>query len=177
MKYFIGYLIEGEAAEWHRDLTKEISEKFGLWEIHEKIPPHVTIFRLLGVEDPELVRSLLRDWVSKQNTIGAINICGFDRFDDRVVFAKVEIDEQVRKIGEDLRSKIKEIPGMPPEDFPIWNPHATLTNWVEPEEIEKVWNYVNTLEKPNFTLPFNNITLFKFGGDRSWEVEEVFRFG
>jgi 2'-5' RNA ligase len=174
MKYFVGYLIEGEAAEWHRNLTKEISEKFGLWKIHEKIPPHVTIYRPFEREDVEPIKKLLNSWSVGQDIKGNLNISGFDRFDDRVVFAKVEVDEQTRKIGENLRSKIKEIPGMPLEDFPIWNPHATLMNWIEPEDIEKVWEYVNTLEKPNFIISFNNVTLFRSDGDKKWVVDEVF---
>ena len=78
----------------------------------------------------------------------------FNHFDDKVVFEKVEADQSIQDIIEELRSSLKKIPGMPMpgEDFPVWYPHATLANRLSPEEISQIWNYVLTLEKPNFIV-------------------------
>ncbi len=177
MKYFIGYLIEGEAAKWHIGVAKNISEKFNTWKIHEKLPPHITVFYLSEVEEIEAVKDFLKIWIHDKKVPGNFIIRDFDHFDDRVVFAKVEPDLSVRNMAEDLIKKIKEIPGMTQEDFPIWHPHATLANKLSPEEINTVWEYVQTLERPNFILPFNNVTIFRFEGDMKWGVEESFKLG
>jgi 2'-5' RNA ligase len=174
MKYFVGYLISGEAAEWHINLAKSISEKFGTWKIYEKLPPHVTIFYLSELEDLTPVRELLQNWTKEKTTPGNLVISDFDRFDDRVVFAKVEPDNEARDMAEELIRKLKEIPGMTQEDFPVWHPHATLAYKLTPPEINQIWEYVQTIPKPNFSIPFDNVTIFRFEGDMKWVAEESF---
>lgn len=173
MRYFIGFAIRGDVGAWHTSLVKDISEKFDTWKLHEKIPPHVTVFQTFETENPAPVKELLRDWARSRKIRGAIAITGFGRFDDRVVFAKIEPDEAAKNETEDLRGKIKALPGMPIEEFPEWHPHATMMSKVPPETIEKIWEYVSTFEEPHFVLPFNNVTLFRFEGDGKWIAEEV----
>ncbi|MDP2641676.1 MAG: hypothetical protein Q8P21_00040, partial [bacterium] len=60
------------------------------------------------------------------------------------------------------------------ELFPDWHPHATLANFLNPEEFESIWNYVLTLPKPNFSIPFNNITLFRSTDNEGWEIQDCF---
>ncbi|HEY4505325.1 MAG TPA: 2'-5' RNA ligase family protein [Candidatus Paceibacterota bacterium] len=176
MKYFIGYLIQGEAAKWHSSLAKSISEKFNTWKIYEKLPPHITIFYLSDIEDVEPTRSFLKNWISDKKVSGNFTISDFDRFDDKVVFARTEPDSSVRTTAEELIRKIKEIPGMTQENFPFWHPHATLMNRVSEEEIKMIWDYVATVERPNFVIPFDNVTIFRFEGDMKWGVDESFKF-
>lgn len=172
MRYFIGYLIQDEAATWHFNLVKNISEKFNTWKLHEKIPPHITIFPPFETEDIDEIKKLLRDWTTNKTPQGNFTLSGFDHFDDNVVFAKIDTDESIRASIEELKKEIKKFPGMPEDNHPIWHPHATLMNKLSPEEIRNIWNYVSDLEKPNFPLPFDNITIFRFDADRKWVVDE-----
>lgn len=171
---FIGYLMRGGAAEWHRRTSKEISEKFGTWKIYEKIPPHITIFQPFDTNDLSPAKNVLKEWKKKEKTPGNFLMNDFGHFDDRVIFAKIEAENPVKEEVEKLRRDIKNIPNMPKEDFPIWHPHATLINRLPAQKIKEIWNYVSKLEKPNFILPFDNVTIFKFTGNRRWETEEVF---
>ncbi|MBX4189379.1 2'-5' RNA ligase family protein [Candidatus Parcubacteria bacterium] len=173
MKYFIGHLISGKAAEWHTNTAKKISEKFNTWKIYEKIPPHITIFYPEGVEDINAIRNYIQDWTRKNKALGSFRLSEFDRFDDRVVFAKVEADESAIKAIEDLRKGLQDMTGIT-EDFPNWHPHATLAYKLSPEEINKIWEYTNELDKPNFTLLLNNITIFRYAEDQKWVVDESF---
>jgi 2'-5' RNA ligase len=177
MKYFIGYLIRGEAAEWHAKLAKEISEKFGLWKIHENIPPHVTIFYPEGVEDISEIKDYIKNWTENNKASGNFYLNGFDHFYDKVVFGNIEADDIVTKSVESLREGIRNLAHIENESFPDWHPHSTLMNRVGSEEINEVWEYVNALEKPNFTLPFDNVAIFKFVVDRKWEVDSMLDFG
>jgi 2'-5' RNA ligase len=174
MKYFIGYLISDEASEWHINITKKISEEFNTWKIYEKIPPHITIFYPEGVEDITDIRNYIKDWAEKNKITGNFYINGFDHFDDKVVFAKIDADESVIKTVNNLREGIRTISNIKNEAFPNWHPHSTLINKISPEEINKVLKYAYELDKPSFRLPFNNITIFKYTDDQKWVVEETF---
>jgi len=176
MNYFIGYLISGEVSTWHINLTKDISDKFSTWKIYEKLPPHVTIFYPFSTNNIENIRNLLKDKTQDKIIPGNFEMSDFGHFDDKVVFAKVEADQHSREIVEELRKSLKEIPEMPKNEFPDWHPHATLANRLSSQEINQIWDYVLTLEKPSFTLQFDNVTIFRFEGDRKWVVEESFKF-
>ena len=139
MKYFIGFLLQGEVSEWHSATAKKISDEFNTWKIYEKLPPHITIFYPEGVEDITDTRNYIAEWVKNNKIPGNIHVSGFDRFDDRVVFAKTDVDEAVGKVVEDLRKNIKVVSGVTKEDFPIWHPHATLAYQLTPVEIENIW--------------------------------------
>ncbi len=173
MKYFIGYLISDKAAEWHSNTAKKISEEFNTWKVYEKIPPHITIFYPEGVEDISAIRNYIQKWTEKHKISGSFRMSEFDHFDDRVVFAKVEADESTIKLVEDLRKGLKDMTGIA-EDFPTWHPHATLAYKLSPKEIHKIWEYTNQFDKPNFTLPLDNITIFRYEGDLKWVVDESF---
>ena len=174
-KYFIGYLIEGEAATWHIELAKNISKRFGTWELHKKVPSHITIFQSFKTEDINPVKSILRDWIHTRPIPGSLALSGFNHFEERVVFASVDTDASSKQAIEELRGALRQIPTMPIEDFPVWHPHATLANHVSAQEINQIWDYVLSLKKPNFTLPLNNVTLFRFEENQKWVIEESFR--
>jgi 2'-5' RNA ligase len=175
MRYFIGYLLDGEAARWHAEAAREISEKFETWPLNEKIPPHITIYRPFDSSDLSGVKKLLKEWLETAVPT-RILISGFDKFEHGVVYARVEIDEKIKESVEELRRKLGQIPGMPEEDFPVWHPHSTLANYLSQEELNQVWQYVQTLPKPNFNLLMNNVTIFRSEGERSWTVDTAFQY-
>lgn len=176
MKYFVGYLLKDEAAKWHINTAKGISDKFNTWKIYEKLPPHITIFYLGDTENVSNIKDFLRNWAERVQIPGNFYLSGFGRFDDRVVFAKVEADRVVVELVEGLRTKIKEISGITREDFPDWHPHSTLAKELTSEEIHNIWSYTTNLEDPDFTLPFDRVTIFKSLGGKKWMADESFRF-
>ncbi len=171
MKYFIGYLIPEPASTWHINLAKDIADKFNIWKIYERVPPHVTIYYLSELENIETVKYFIKAWIKDKKISGNFTIKDFGHFEDRVVFAKTESDDPIRSMIEELIKNIKLIPNMIKEDYPVWHPHATLAHKISPEEVKAIWEYVSNLEKPNFILPFDNITIFRFE-DEKWVIEE-----
>src|SRR3989344_5293557 len=97
MEYFIGYLIQGDAKTWHREVSKKISEKFKTWEIHEKIPPHITIFRPFNTGDINSVKSLLLEWAHNYSGSDIFNMVDFGYFDEKVIFAEMVTNESLVK--------------------------------------------------------------------------------
>lgn len=173
MRYLIAHLIPGEVSVWHNELMREISDKFGTWKIYEQLPPHITIYRPVEMDDIRSVEKLIHDWLREVKALGDITMAGFDRFDDRVVFAKTEVSKSTMNRVLDLRNKIKNLPNVLVEDSVDWSPHATLAYKLTPPEINKIWDYVMTKEKPNFYFPFNNITILRYGKNK-WDVEKTF---
>lgn len=174
MKYFIGYLIQGEAAQWYVKFTKNISDRFDTWKIYEKIPPHITIFQPFDIDNIESILNLLNTWSKSQEIRGNIVISGFDRFDDRIIFAKVASNSSISIAVRNLKKQLQAIPKMPEEDYPRWHPHVTLADRLDSEKIVAIWKYISILEVPNFILPFNNIALFSYSGDKVWQVDKLF---
>ena len=176
MRYFIGYLLQGTVGEWHTNTAKEIADKFNTWKIYEKLPPHLTICYPEDLSNIDItdIRNYLKDWIQNNKISGNFYISGFNRFEDRVVFAKVESDNSVCEVVKDLRQGIRNISNIPNESFPEWHPHATLANKLTSKEINEIWEYTKLLDRPNFVVPFNNLTIFKYLGDREWVVDEYF---
>jgi 2'-5' RNA ligase len=63
---------------------------------------------------------------------------------------------------------------MPQTDHPVWNPHATLASKQTKEEIRIIWNYVSSLPKPDFIMPFNNVCIFRLNEQKVWVVEKKY---
>jgi 2'-5' RNA ligase len=177
MSYFVGYMLEGAVAEWHREVAKNISEHFGTWKVHEKVAPHLTIFYPFDTEEVDTLSNLLEGYCEAQAMPGTISVTDFGRFDDNVVFAKAEAGAEINAVVHELQDLLSEVPLVPRRGFRAWNPHATLAHKVPKETMHKIWEYVQTLPKPHFILDFDNITLFRYEGERKWSVEKIFRFG
>jgi 2'-5' RNA ligase len=177
MRYFIGYLIQGEAARWHIELSKEIASKFKIWNISEKNPPHLTIYYPFETEDISPIKIFLRKWLHDHPISGNVTLSGFSHFENRVVFVDVNIDDSVRKAVEDMKIDLRKI--IPPRSInnvnytTTWNPHATLAYKISEEKIIEILDYVKDFESPTFTKPFDNITVFVWS-DNKWLIEESF---
>lgn len=175
MKYFIGHLIEGEAVLWHNTITKDIAEKFNIWKMYEKGPPHITIFYPFETEDIGPVANTIKQWLINKNIVGNFSITDFGYFDNSAVFATVRIDPAVKNLLDELKNLLTKIPGMPEDRFPLWQPHATLAYKISPEQIKEIWAYTHTLKKPNFINSFSNITIFRFENEKQWVVDKYFK--
>lgn len=173
MQYFVGHLIEGEAGTWHATITNDIAEKFDTWRIQDICPSHITLFSTFEAENSKVVEDVINAVLSDAH-VGNYSIFEFDHFEDRAVFAKIRPDANVISLVQKLRGSLEQIPDIPEDKHPYWEPHATLAFRLPPEEITKIWNYVLTLKKPDFTASFDNIAIFRFENEK-WIVEKVFR--
>jgi 2'-5' RNA ligase len=177
MKYFVGYLIRGQAAKWHTALSDDIANKFNIWRISDKNPPHITIYYPFEIEDISRVKNFLNGWISDHRMLGSVSISGFDRFEERVVFVKVRINDDTEKEIQKLQKALCEIAPLRDTraDQLGWHPHATLAYKIPEEKINEIWRYVKTLDTPKFVIPFDNISIFKWEVDK-WTIEESLNF-
>lgn len=169
--YFVGYLIRGEAGLWHTGVVRDVSERFHSRRLYEKVPPHLTLYRPFKTDDIEGVRSILHTFALSLPW-GEVHVDGYGRFDDKVVYATALVEEKTKTRVIELQKALYALPGMPENRDP-WNPHATIAYRMPGEMIERIWQYVVGIPRPDFKLSFDNLALFRLEGTR-WQVEAVF---
>lgn len=168
MQYFLGIHLTGEAGDYLHRLTGQIAERFGTWALHERVPPHITLFRPFDADATELeqVQEIVQQWLA-QTPAESLTISGFDRFDDKVVFAAVQASTDFCQKVEALQRELEKLPQMPPER-PAWHPHASVARLLPPEQIERIWEYVGTLEPFCFSFPVESVTVFHHPERGKW---------
>jgi 2'-5' RNA ligase len=174
MIYFIGYLAPHEVAVWYENITKDISEIFDINKIYEYIPAHITIIPPFETSDVTVIEKYIEQWINNNATKESFKISDFGHFDDRVVYADVIAGAKMRESVSDFCLHFKETGIIPISTYPLWHPHITLANHTTPDKIERIKEYVAAREKPDFVVPFNNITIFQRTDDAKWVVHKLF---
>jgi 2'-5' RNA ligase len=175
MRYLVAYLIGGEAGAYHEELTKTLSERFGVKPLHEHIPPHLTCKAPFETDNPEGVKQALHEF-SREHSACPLELCGFGGFQDtKVVYVGVEENPRVQTVVRDLRSHLRPV-GLPFEEYEK-NVHfyASVARFLTPEQYEDIWEHVQALPEPRFTLAFDHIALLANDGNR-WVVDTIYPF-
>jgi 2'-5' RNA ligase len=166
MRYFVGYLTEGEIVDYHTSLIEDIKDRFEIDDRTPRSPTHITLYRPFGEERLEDVGEVISQWIKRNKIPGIFKISGFGKFDEAVIFIKPEPDASIINAVTDLRNHIENIQGMVPQDFPTWNPHITIIRKQPPEIIKQIWQYLSSIERPEFVVSFDNVSIFRLEEDR-----------
>jgi 2'-5' RNA ligase len=163
-RYFIGYLIQGSAAEYYRKITADLSEKFGIKNLSLRLPPHFTFKPPFDADDLEDVKKFV-DVLSKEVKNLPIVFDGFGRFSEnnRTIFLKVREDEELLMSVEKIVDRLEKVGG---NRLKIPKPvhlHASIARGLTPRQSKEIWAYLMTLPAPHFEMRFDNITVFELG--------------
>ncbi len=173
MKYLICYLIGGEAKLKHEYITGDLSARFGIPDLALKVPPHVTLFRPLVLENADVIKSIVEEFWMINAGSGSFNMNMFGCFRTDVVFAGIFPDESVYEavgvLREEIRKKISA-----KEDYPDWKPHASLATDLEKEKFDAIYSYMRC-HTMSYRIPFDNVTILRKGSDGTWELEVEYR--
>lgn len=174
MLYLAAYLIRGEAGDWHRRLTGEIAEKFGVLDLAKRIPPHLTLFPPTDLSDPGNMKKVVSRWTEQLGAHSRPDMVlnGLGYWGRRVVYAEISVSESIRQRVAELRAGLDEELGTAVQRQ-TWLPHASLARKSRSEKIDRVREYVSGLEKPYFILPLDQAAVLRYQ-DGKWEEEEVF---
>lgn len=176
MKYFAGYLIEGEAAEYYQKITFHLSHRFGIKNLSEYVSLHLTLKPPFETEDIVPFEKLLEETAIKEETI-PFAIQGFERFglSSRTIFLDIEKNPSLQEKCEKILHTLADFgDNKRAEPLPL-KLHASVARHLTPEESQKVWDYVSSLPAPHFDLQFNNLTLFIFKNN-CWEIQKIYHF-
>lgn len=173
MKYFIGYLIKGQAKEYQEELINKISEKFNIRNLNEHVPAHFTIKSPFNTNDIKHVEKILKRFCSKEKTF-KIRINNIGNFNRRVVYLGGEFSSESTGTFRRLADKLRTIPWMRFEKYDLLedNFHSTLARAKDSNQFKEIMNFLYE-ERPDLDADFDNITIFQKGKD-NWKVYKKF---
>ena len=174
MKLVIVYLIKGKAEKYHKQLVKEVGPKFGeKYMIENPLPSHVTLKSPFETNNIKEIEKLLEEFVKTEKQ-SKIEINGFKNFKRFVAFLNTKFSKQTLKTQKHLLKKLQKI-GIKSHEFDKkFKPHATISYGNTKTSFNNIWNYLKTLDKPNFDLKLNNIAIMK-KGKKYWKVYKEFK--
>lgn len=176
MKYFAGYLIEGEAGGYYKKVTADLSSHFGIKDLSKHIPPHLTLKPPFETEDITPFEKIIEGLVEKEEVL-PFSIDEYGRFnlESETIFLSVQQQQNLQEKAEKILSTLADFGNnQKPVHLPL-KLHASIARHLTPHKSQEIWEYVSSLPVPHFDLQFDNLTLFVFQND-NWEVRKIYRF-
>ena len=175
-KYFVAYLLEGGARHYHLSLTKELSDRFYIAPLHERVDPHITIknfeannYEIAGVE------SVLERLARAAEPV-PLTIEGFGRFGYKTLFLDVQKSRQATLFARECINELNQlswIRSLPHEGEKL---HASVARFLQAKQSKRIWRLLSKKETPHFKMHLNTITVLKKPG-RRWQVHREFVLG
>jgi 2'-5' RNA ligase len=174
MRHVVVCIVKGAAGEFNNNLRKELFEKFKAKS--SKLPAHFTIkapFEYEG-EINELV-GVLKDF-SKAAKAEPFTIDGYEHFDDRVIYMKVNMSKEAKAVHDKL---IDDMSKMSYIDFDKKDGknkifHITLASKKLKPLYNRVWDYVQQYPC-EFKCLFDNVTIYRWE-EETWKLYKEFIF-
>lgn len=176
MKYSIVYLLGGEAKKYQENLMKDISERFNVQNLNEKIMPHITFKSPFRTDDISDLEKRL-DKFTRKNKSSEISINGFGSFNEEVLYLNVEFSERAKKTFRRLNKKISDLDYIDFNEYDNLedNFHSTLAITENRNKFNKIKNYLEDNYNPGFDLDFDNIAVIKKHElKREWEIDKIY---
>lgn len=172
MRYVIVCVVKGEAGDFNNNLRKEIFKKFNAKS--SKLPAHFTI-KAPFEYDKEItdLNKIIEDFCDYEKN-EEFSIDGYDHFDDRVIYMKVNMSKEAKNLHDRLIDKMSEIPYIEfdKKDGKNKTFHVTLASKKLKPIYSKVWEYIQQYNC-EFQCAFDNITIYKWE-EGTWKLYKEF---
>jgi 2'-5' RNA ligase len=173
MRYVIVCVVKGEAGDFNNNLRKEIFKKFKVKS--SKLPAHFTIKAPFeyGNEITDLDKAL--EEFSENEKSEPFSIDGYDHFNDREIYMKVNMSIEAKEIHDRLIDKMSEIPYIEfdRKDGKNKTFHVTLASKNLKFMYDKVWKYIQQYPC-EFRCYFDNVTIYKWE-ENTWRLHKEFK--
>lgn len=174
MRYVIVSVVNGEAGDFNNNLRKELYKNFKARS--SKLPAHFTIkapFEYDG--DINDLEEVIENTMKNKGAI-PYDIKGYDHFDNRVIFMKVDMSKEGKKFHDELIENMSKIPYIEfsKSDGKDKVFHVTLSSKRIAPIYNELWEYVNKY-KCDFQCSFDNICIFRWE-DNTWKLFREFKF-
>lgn len=162
MKYFIAHLLSGDAKQYHAGLTRDLTSKYLVVPLHDRIPPHITIKPPFETDESGIkeVERVLRSFAGNEHSIPLV-IDGFGRFGFRTVYMdvykSVEAVSLVRRLIHTLNTNISWMPAYPLEGNKL---HASVARFLNRKQFRRIWRGLRLL-RPRFESTLDTIVILK----------------
>ena len=171
MRYVIVSVVKGSAGKFNNNLRKEVFEKFQAKS--SKLPAHFTIKAPFECEDINEVDKVVENFCKKHKK-SSYHIKGYDHFDDRVIYMKVNMSKEGKKLHDNLIDELSKIEyiNFDKKDGKNKIFHVTISSKKIQKIYDKLWDYVSYIPC-DFKCDFDNISIFKWE-DNTWKLHKEF---
>lgn len=178
--YMIGFVLQGEAYKFHKELIEQISRKFGVDKpARTKIPAHITFkapFMFNGTQI-ELVEAAVKNAIALTYSSN-FSITGYGTFENKVVFTNVTASQTMKIFHEKLFEELRNVKGVefkPEERLRDYQYHSTLATGIRDEKLGKdILTYLNEeYPNPSFSQDFNALTILVYEGHH-WKIHKTY---
>lgn len=169
MRYVIVSVVKGKAGNFNNNLRKEIFNKFKAR--FSKLPAHFTIKSPFETDNVSDLENLL-DTFSKHHKATPYKINGYDKFDKRVIFMKVIMSDEGKRVHDILIDSLSNLPyiNFDSHDGKDKTFHVTISSKKIQHIFSELWDYV-TRFSCDFQCSFDNICLYKWE-DNTWKLHK-----
>ena len=144
MRYFIAYVIKGEAGEYHKKLSDTIAQQFNYKPLSKKVPPHLTLKAPFEADtNIKEIENLISNFIAHKHAHELL-LEGFGSFRGEVIFMDVKPSQEATILINNLTNELKKITWLPFERFEtqegVAHLHATLAYADIKENFNKIKN-------------------------------------
>ncbi|OOM78158.1 hypothetical protein CLPUN_20170 [Clostridium puniceum] len=174
MRYVIVCVVKGEAGDFNNNLRKELLKNLNAKS--SKMPAHFTIkapFEHKGEIDE--LNDILEKF-TKNAKAEPFSIAGYDHFDDRVVYMKVNMSKEAKAVHDKLIENMSTISYINFEEKDGKNKifHVTLASKKLKFLYNKIWDYIQKYPC-EFQCFFDNVTIYRWE-EETWKLYKEFKF-
>ncbi len=169
MKYFIGYLIKGEAQKYHHKICSELSNKFEIKYLPATIPSHLTLKAPFEIDNIRIIEEKIEEFLIETKKV-KLMLNGFGHFGKEVIFMDIKPNREMSNTHKKLVSKLKEIKilewkELENKDLKF---HLTVATKGIKLEFDEMWKYLS-IHNPSYHLEFDNVAILKYESGK-WVV-------
>ena len=171
MRYVIVSVVKGEAGNFNNNLRKEVFEKFHAKS--SKLPAHFTIKAPFECENTDYMDNIIENFCKKHKK-ALYNIKGYDHFDDRVIFMKVNMSKEGKILHDELIDELDKVSYINFDKHDGKNKifHVTITSKKIQKIFNEIWDYVSYIPC-EFDCEFDNISVYKWENN-TWVLHKEF---
>jgi len=177
MKYFIAHLLSGDAKTYHERVTRELSARFRIVPLHERVPPHLTIKIPFEATDEQIkdVEKVLRSF-ARMHRPHPFSMKGFGHFGFRTIYMDVPKGDVVFTARKCLATLRTNAPWLPPAPLEGNKLHASVARFLSRRQFKRIWRVLTVANEPCFETSFDNISILR-KDDSRWVVASRIAFG
>lgn len=172
MRYVIVCVVEGEAGTFNNHLRTELWEKMQVKS--SKLPAHFTIKAPFEYEGKLTELEQRLETFCQTQQAAPFKLEGYDHFDNRVIYMKVNMSEEGEALHERLIEELEQIPYIEfnKQDGKDKIFHVTVSSKKLQPVYQEVWTYVQNYPC-NFNCSFDNISIYEWR-ENTWQIYKVY---
>ena len=173
--YMVAYVLTGDAAHYHRSLTKKLVSRFHVPPYHEHIPPHITFVPPFLISDIDALKPLLLETVKKHKT-HKVTVGGLGHFNDRAIYLDADAPGESRILADDVAEAVKQYVRPRDRHHQAWKAHVSLAHQrFLGVHFKNMLEYLETLPVETFMVKIDKLSLLMHNPHtRTWSVRAEF---